>query len=73
MTEWENLRLPYQLQWFAKDGPGGEKTEEPTAKKLQDARNDGKVSKSRELGFAIDLIVLFLLLKILHPRPTSLL
>ena len=65
MTEWENLRLPYQLQWFAKDGPGGEKTEEPTAKKLQDARNDGKVSKSRELGFAVDLIVLFLLLKIL--------
>lgn len=65
MTEWDNLRLPYQLQWFAKDGPGGEKTEEPTAKKLSDAREDGKVAKSRELGFAIDLIVLFLLLKIL--------
>ncbi len=65
MTEWDNLRLPYQLQWFAKDGPGGEKTEEPTAKRLTDARNDGKVAKSRELGFAVDLIVLFLLLKIL--------
>ncbi len=59
-----NMRLPYQLQWFAKDGPGGEKTEEPTAKKLSDARKDGKVAKSRELGFAIDLIVLFLMLKI---------
>ena len=64
MAEWENRRLPYQLQWFAKDGPGGEKTEEPTAKKLSDARNDGKVSKSRELGFAVDLIVLFLALKV---------
>ena len=63
MTEWDNLQLPYHLQWFAKDGPGGEKTEEPTSKKLQDARNDGKVAKSRELNFAFDLIVLFLVLK----------
>ena len=41
--------MPLDLQWFAKDGEGGEKTEEPTAKKLTDARNDGKVAKSREL------------------------
>ena len=64
MTEWNELCLPYDLQWFAKDGPGGEKTEEPTAKKLADARKDGKVAKSRELNHAFDLIVLFLLLKI---------
>lgn len=64
MTEWNELRLPYQLQWFAKDGPGGEKTEEPTAKRLTDARKDGKVAKSKELNSAFDLIVLFLLLKI---------
>ena len=56
--------IPYHLQWFAKDGPGGEKTEEPTSKKLSDARNDGKVAKSKELNSAFDLIVLFLLLKI---------
>lgn len=62
--EWDNRLLPYQLQWFAKDGPGGEKTEEPTAKKLSDARKDGKVAKSKELTSAFDLIVLFLLLKI---------
>ena len=62
MTEWNELRLPYQLQWFAKDGPGGEKTEEPTAKRLTDARKDGKVAKSKELNSAFDLIVLFLLL-----------
>ena len=30
-------KLPLNLQFFAKDGPGGEKTEEPTAKKLEDA------------------------------------
>ncbi|MBO5372497.1 MAG: flagellar biosynthesis protein FlhB [Lachnospiraceae bacterium] len=54
----------YNLQWFAKDGPGGEKTEEPTTKKLDDARKDGKVAKSKELSAAFDLIVLFLILKI---------
>ena len=39
--------MPLNLQWFAKDGEGGEKTEEPTSKKLTDARNDGKVAKSK--------------------------
>ena len=34
----EPLRLEYDLQFFAKEGPGGEKTEEPTSKKLEDAR-----------------------------------
>ena len=57
-------RLRYELQWFAKDGEGGEKTEPATAKKLKDARDEGKVAKSRELNSAFDLIVLFLCLKI---------
>lgn len=56
--------LEYNLQWFAKDGEGGEKTEPATAKKLRDAREDGKVTKSRELTAAFDIIVLFLVLKI---------
>ena len=56
--------LEYNLQWFAKDGEGGEKTEPATAKKLKDAREDGKVTKSKELTAAFDLIVLFLVLKI---------
>lgn len=64
MTKLDFRCLSYELQWFAKDGPGGEKTEEPTAKKLQDARNEGQVSKSKELSSAFDLIVLFLLLRI---------
>ncbi len=52
------------LQWFAKDGEGGEKTEEPTAKKLTDARNEGKVAKSRELDNAVGLLLLFVLLQV---------
>lgn len=57
------LYLEYNLQWFAKDGPGGEKTEPATAKKLKDAREEGKVAKSKELSSAVDLIALFLVLK----------
>lgn len=62
--EERNLYLEYNLQWFAKDGPGGEKTEPATAKKLKDAREEGKVAKSKELNSAADLIALFLILKI---------
>ncbi len=60
----EKLILRYDLQWFAKDGEGGEKTEPATDKKLKDAREEGKVAKSKELTAAFDLIVLFLVLKI---------
>lgn len=60
----QNRILHYNLQWFAKDGEGGEKTEPATAKKLKDARDEGKVAKSRELNSAFDLSVLFLCLKI---------
>ena len=59
-----NLILRYNLQWFAQDGEGGEKTEPATAKKLEDARKDGKVVKSKEVTAAFELIVLFLCLKI---------
>ena len=57
------MLLEYNLQFFAKDGPGGEKTEEPTGKKLNDARNEGQVAKSREVVNAVMLLGLFLLLK----------
>lgn len=61
----ENRRpyLPYNLQYFAKDGPGGEKTEPATGKKLKEAREEGQVVKSNELTSAIGLISLFLTLK----------
>ncbi len=56
--------LEYNLQFFAKDGPGGEKTEEPTSKKLEDARKEGQVAKSREITNAMELLAVFLILKI---------
>lgn len=55
--------LKLNLQWFA-DGEGGEKTEPATQKKLEDARKEGKVAKSKDLTQAFELVVLFLLLKI---------
>ncbi|MBQ3516155.1 MAG: EscU/YscU/HrcU family type III secretion system export apparatus switch protein, partial [Lachnospiraceae bacterium] len=55
--------MNYNLQWFA-DGEGGEKTEPATQKKLDDARKEGKVAKSRDLTQAFELVVLFLLLKV---------
>lgn len=56
--------LEYNLQFFAQDGPGGEKTEPATAKKLDDARKEGQVARSKELGNSFMLIGLFLFLKI---------
>ncbi|MCF2642313.1 MAG: flagellar biosynthesis protein FlhB [Lachnospiraceae bacterium] len=64
MEKEKRICLEYNLQRFAKDGPGGEKTEPATAKRLRDAREEGKVAKSKEISSAIDLIVLFLLLKL---------
>lgn len=56
--------LIYNLQYFAKDGPGGEKTEPATAKKLDSARKKGQVAKSKELGSAVILLGLFVTLKL---------
>ncbi len=53
--------LEYQLQFFAKDGPGGEKTEQPTFKKLEDARKEGQVAKSKEVANAAGILALFLI------------
>lgn len=58
-----NHLLRYNLQLFAKDGPGGEKTEPATQKKLSDARKEGNVAKSREIVNAVSLIFAFVFLK----------
>lgn len=60
----ELMLLQYDLQLFAKDGPGGEKTEPATEKKLSDARKEGQVAKSKEISTAIGLVALFVGLKI---------
>ncbi len=56
--------LIYNLQFFAKEGMGGEKTEPATAKKLQDARKEGQVAKSKEIGNGLGLLTFFFVLKV---------
>lgn len=55
--------IRYNLQLFAKEGMGGEKTEPATQKKLDDARKEGQVAKSREIANGLGLLSLFLILK----------
>ena len=55
------LRL--NIQFFA-DGPGGEKTEPATAKKLSEARDKGQVAKSKEIANGFGLLALFLIIKV---------
>ena len=62
-SEFCDSRFPFDLQLFADDG--GEKTEEPTGKKLSDARNKGQVAKSQELSAAFILFVGFWAMKVL--------
>lgn len=56
--------IRYNLQFFAKEGMGGEKTEPATQKKLTDARKEGQVAKSREIANGMGLLSLFLVLKL---------
>ncbi|MDE7253319.1 MAG: flagellar biosynthesis protein FlhB [Acetatifactor sp.] len=58
------MLLEYNLQFFAKDGPGGEKTEPATEKKLSDARKRGQVAKSREIANGFGILALFLILRL---------
>lgn len=58
------ILIPLDLQMFAKEGPGGEKTEDATSKKLSDVRSEGNVAKSREIVTAATLLALFVCLKL---------
>ncbi|MCM1178731.1 MAG: flagellar biosynthesis protein FlhB [Clostridium sp.] len=57
------ILLPLDLQMFAKEGPGGEKTEDATSKRLSDVRKEGNVARSREIPTAATLLALFVCLK----------
>ena len=61
MTE-NRILISYNLQFFAKDGPGGEKTEPATSKKLNDVRKEGQVAKSKDIIMAVSLITVLNLL-----------
>ncbi len=58
---WEEGEWRFDLQLFA----DGDKTEEPTQKKRNDARKKGQVGKSQELNTAFVLLMGFFMLKIL--------
>ena len=60
----ERRLLQLNLQFFAKDGPGGEKTEPATGKKLDDVRKEGQVAKSKEIITAVTLMSLFIMIKV---------
>lgn len=60
---YDSQLMKYNLQFFAKEGPGGEKTEDATAKKLSDTRKEGQVAKSTEVSMGITLLSLFITLK----------
>lgn len=49
--------LAYDLHWF-----GEEKTEQPTAKKLRDARQKGQVAQSKDFNAVTSLLAVFLAL-----------
>lgn len=60
------LLIEYNLQFFAEDANGAEKTEQPTAKKLNDARKEGQVAKSQEIATAFSLLAFFIILRICY-------
>ncbi len=55
--------IPLDLQFFAENADGEEKTEPATAKKLEDARKEGQVAKSKEIANCLGLLTAFLVLK----------
>ncbi len=61
IDEERSFLLPYNLQFFA---GAADKTEPPTTKKLNDARKEGHVARSKELTTSTKLLALFLTLKI---------
>ncbi|MBR4640124.1 MAG: flagellar biosynthesis protein FlhB [Butyrivibrio sp.] len=58
--------MKYNLQFFAEDANGAEKSEQPTAKKLEDARKEGQVAKSQEVATAFSLLSLFVILRVVY-------
>ena len=55
----DRFLIAYDLQFF-----GDEKTEEATSKKLSDTRNEGKVAKSQELAHGVELVAMFIIIRL---------
>lgn len=50
------------------DKPAAEKTEQPTSRKLQKAREEGQVPQSQDMGSAVTLVVLLVTVALLAPH-----
>ncbi|TCT15086.1 flagellar biosynthetic protein FlhB [Natranaerovirga pectinivora] len=70
MRKFKKPILSYNLQFFA-DGPSGEKTEKPTSRKREKAREEGQVVKSIEVNTAFLLIALFAAINWIIPSISS--
>lgn len=59
----KGLLIPLNLQFFAEDSGGSEKTEKATPKKKEKAREEGQVAKSQEVSTAFLLLAAFFALR----------
>ena len=66
IKQFEN-RIPINLAFFEGGQDKDSKTEQPTGKKLSDARKEGQVAKSKEVSTAIKLLVMFFCLRLFAP------
>ncbi|MGQ9629628.1 MAG: flagellar biosynthesis protein FlhB [bacterium] len=55
----------FDLQLFARQGPGGEKTEEPTQKRKEKAVEEGQFARSRDLVSTLILLAAILILRMM--------
>ena len=60
-------QMRINLSFFAQEGAGGERTEKPTQKKRNKARDEGQVVLSPEVASAFTYIILFTALRALAP------
>jgi len=60
-----NPVIRVNLQFFAEEGPGGERTEKATPRRKQKAREKGQVLQSREISSAVVLLIAFVSIKLL--------
>ena len=64
------LLIPINLSFFAEGGGGQDKdskTEEPTPRKLEKAREEGQVAKSQEVSTALSFLAMFFALRMFGP------
>jgi len=64
----DTVLIPINLSFFEGGGQDKDsKTEQPTPKKLEKAREEGQVAKSQEVSTALTLLIMFFSLRLLAP------